>query len=247
MGLFTKDKKLKAVPRTEESKTAGKYLMDTLKKGTPEIPVRNVADLTPMQQLIQEKLGGYLSSSEESSALARKTYTDILNEDPDITKGKQYQGLKSEAERLKKKGITDVRHSANRKGMFGSSPQFAGEGEVSAQYDSNLLTLLGQLEERQKDRKTQAAGDISRLDSSNISNAAAIGGIAKEEQMNEQMKSDALYSAALQQVMFPYTTMSNIAAQLLNVRQDYAVTGGGMTDLGFALSAGATAMSGAPR
>lgn len=236
MGILTKKEKIKIAPRTEESKAGGKYLMDTLGKGTPDIPVRNVADLSPIQQLIQEKLGGMLSNADESSALARKTYTDILNNNDDITQGKEYRGLKSEAERLKKKGITDVRHSANRKGMFGSSPQFAGEGDVSAQYDSNLLTLLGQMEEREKDRKTDAAGNIQRLDSQNISNAAAIGGIAKEGQENEQMKSDALYSAALQQVMFPYTTMSNIAAQLLNVNNQAFMTGGGLSDLGVALS-----------
>ena len=235
--IFTKKEKLKVVPRTEESKAGGAYLMDTLKSGTPDIPVQGVAGLTAIQQLIQEQLGPMLSQAGESTALARKTYSDILNNTEDITESKEYRGLQTESERLKKKGITDVKHSANRMGMFGSSPQFAGEGDVAAQYDSNLMTILGQMENREKDRKVEAAGNLQRTDAQSISNAAAIGGLADQARQVEQMKSDALYSAALTQVMFPYTQMSKIASALLNVKNDAYMTGGGLTDLGFGVSA----------
>ena len=241
MGIFTKDEKLKIVPRTEESTTGGKYLMDTLNQGTPNIPVREVADLSPIQQLIQEQLGSMFTNAGESSALARKTYTDILNSDVDPAQSKEYQGFRSEAEWLKKKGITDVKHSANRSGMYGSSPQFAGEGAVAQAYDSSILQMLGQLENEERDRKERAAGNIQNLDSQNISNAAAIGGIAETGRQVEQMKNDALYVAALDQAMFPYTTMSNIASALLNVNNQAFMTGGGLNDLGVGLSIAAGA------
>lgn len=237
MGLFTSDTKVEAVKRSKESKKGGKYLMNLLEEGTPDIPARSIADLSPIQQLIQEALGDMLAKSGESTALARKTYTDTLKEEVDPAKSKEYRGFVSEAERLKKKGITGVRQSAEGYGMFGSSPQFAGEGAVSAAYDSNILQLLGQLEREGRDRKERAAGNLQNVESQNIGNVAAIGGVAEIGRQVEQMRSDALYTAALAEVMFPYTEMSNIASILLSHQNQGVVTGGGLTDLGFFVSA----------
>ncbi|NIP51117.1 MAG: hypothetical protein GWO10_16710, partial [candidate division Zixibacteria bacterium] len=73
--------------------------MGLLGKEAPKIPVREVADLTPMEQLIQAQLEKLYGKTVEGGELATKHYADILKRDVDPTKSKEYKGFLTEAER----------------------------------------------------------------------------------------------------------------------------------------------------
>jgi hypothetical protein len=69
---------------------------------------------------------------------------------------------------------------------------------------------------------------------------AAASEIAAQERRVEQAKLAAAYDAALQTLLAPYNYNATIAMALLNEPRYVGVqTGGGMTDLGFGLKAGA--------
>lgn len=242
MSLFTKDEKLKVVPRTEESIFGGQFNIDLLKEGPPTIPTQEIAGLTPIQKLIQDQLAGTLKSTGESTALAKGEMTKTLTDQYDPRTSDLYRGLREESERLKTEGLTDVRQRAELGGMLQSTPAVAAEQSLINIADSNLLQQLGLLTEKERDRKVDAARDIQGVDAAGISNVAAIGGVADQQRAVEQARNDALYNAAIQQVLFPYTNMSNIASSLLNVQDQAFMTGGGMTDLGFGLATGASAL-----
>ena len=120
---------------------------------------------------------------------------------------------------------------------FGAGGRTGAQGDWLSKVDSNLLRELGVLQQAEKTRKDQAARDISDIDMSQISTMAAAGSVADVERQVEQQRNTALYQAALQQVLFPYTTMSNIAQAMTNITNQGVVMGGGLTDVGFGVSA----------
>jgi hypothetical protein len=240
MGLFTEDPKLEIIPQTKASKTGQDYLR-TLLKTQPTVPTQGIAELTPLQQMIQQMLPGYLDKVNQAGDLASGEYSDILSGEYDPRTSPYYEGLRQEAERLQAEGVTGLRQRAELGGMMKGSNAAVAEGSFINQSNSALLTELGRLLETERGRKLLAAEGIQGAESQRLRNVAAVGGIAEEARSIEQQRADALYNQALMQMLFPYQYQANIANSLLNYKQDYAVTGGGMTDLGFGLSTAAQA------
>jgi hypothetical protein len=191
--------------------------------------------------MLIKELPGILEGTKKSAELAKGEMTKTLEGGYDPLTSPYYRGLREEAEREQRKGVTDIRQGAELGGMLKSTPRLGAEGTFLAASKSNLLKQLGLLYETERGRKSQAARDIQGVEGQQISDVAAIGGVAEAERAVEEQRNQALYAAAIQQIMFPYQTMSNIASALLNVKNQGVVTGGGMTDLGFLLSAGASA------
>jgi hypothetical protein len=236
MGLFTKKQKLKIIPRTKESKFGGQYLMDIVKGGAPTIPTREVADLTPMQQMLMKELPGILEGTKTSAELAKGEMRKTIEGGYDPLTSPEYRGLREETERRQTKGLTTLRQGAELGGMLKSTPRLGAESDFLAASESNLLKQLGAMFERERVRKGEAARDIQGVEGQKIGQVAAVGGLAETERMVEEQRNQALYAAAIQQILFPYQTMSNIASALLNVKKQGVPMGGGLTDLGFGLS-----------
>jgi len=232
MGIFTEDPKLEIIPQSKASKTGQAYLQELLGT-TPNVPTHGVAELTPIQMLIQKMLPGYLDKVNQAGDLASGEYSDILSDKYDPRTSPYYEGLRQEAERLQTEGVTGLRQRAELGGMAKSSNAAVSEGSFINQSNSALLTELGRLMETERGRKLLAAEGIQGAEAKRLGNVAAVGGIAEEARSIEQQRADALYNQALMQMMFPYQYQANIANSLLNYKPDYAVTGGGMTDLGF--------------
>ena len=235
MGLFTEPQELEIIPQSDASKTGQAYLQNLLAT-MPNVPTQGVAGLTPIQLMIQKMLPGYLNQVNQAGDLASKEYSDILSDKYDPRTSPYYEGLRQEAERLQTEGVTSLRQRAELGGMVNSSNAAVSEGSFINQSNSALLTELGRLMETERGRKMLAAEGIQGAESKRLGNVAAVGGIAEEARSIEQQRADALYSQALMQMLFPYKYQAKLANSLLNYKQDYAVTGGGMTDLGFGLN-----------
>lgn len=221
--------------------------MNLLSMSPPDMPIRDVADLTPIQQLIMERLPELLESSAGSKALAKAELEKTLGGEYDPRTSPYYEGLRREAEILEREGLTDLRQSAELGGMFksgGAGGRTGAEASFLSSSKSNLLKELGALYENERTRKAQAARDIQGIERAGIEDIAAIGSIAEAERSVEEQKNQAIYEAYMQQIMFPYTVMTNIATALLNVQNQAVLKGGGLTDLGWFTALGAS-MAGA--
>ena len=238
MGLLTKDKKIKLIPQTEESKKGSAYLQNLLSSGTPNIPQQQIANLTPVEQAIMEYLPQFLESTGQSADMARQLYGDIIE---GTAYDKQAAQLKKDYEWATKGGINTLRQRANLSGMMDSTNAAAQEGEYLTQSQSVLVNELNKLFEQDIQKKLTAAQGLQGTEAQHISNVAAIGGLAEKERVIEQARNDALYEQLITQILFPYEKQADIANALLNYKQDYAVTGGGMTDFGFGLTLAANA------
>jgi len=245
MALFTEDTKVKLAPRTQESITGGNILTDIATGGAPTIPQQGVAELTPVQMLIQQELGPLLERLNAGGQLATNEYTKTLTDQYDPRTSPYYEGLRSEAERLTNQGVTRLRQRAELGGNLQSTPAAAQEGEFVNQANSALLTELGKLYESERNRKTTAAEGIQRAGAQETSNIAAVGGIAETARTVEQQRADALYNQIIQQILFPYQYQAQLASTLLNYSPNTVTTGGGLSDLGFWLNFNSQAFGGA--
>lgn len=241
--LFTKEKKLKIVPRTEESKVGGQYLTGLVKGTPPTIPTREVAGLTPTQLIISRGLEDLMVKTGMDAEAARTEIMKTLTDKYDPRTSPYYRGLREETERLKTEGVTDIRQASELGGMFKSTPRLGAEGELINVANSNLLKQLGLLYETERGRKSQAARDIQDVGTKEIGKYAAIGAMSDIERQLEQEVMNAKYTQAIEQMLFPYREQVGIATALLGVKEDFYMTGGGLTDLGFGVAAGANALA----
>ena len=237
MALFTEEQKLKIVPQSEASK-AGQAYLEKLLATTPNVPTQGTGGLTPVQLMIQKMLPGYLDKVNQAGDLASGEYSDILSDKYDPRTSPYYEGLLQEAERLQAEGVTSLRQRAELGGMLGGSNAAVAEGSFINRSNSALLMELGRLMETERGRKLLAAEGIQGSEAKRLGSVAAVGGIAEEARSIDQQRADALYTQALTQMMFPYQYQANLANSLLNYSPDYAVTGGGMTDLGIMYTVG---------
>ena len=242
MGIFSKDKKLKVAPRSQGSTEGENYLRSLLTQ-TPTQPLQGTAGLSPIQQLIQQQLGGSLSGASDAANLARDEYRSVLTDSRDPQTDPYYQSIRSEGERLKTKAITGNRQDAQKLGGLQSTPARGQELETSRAYDSSIMQVLGSLMEGDKDRRLQAAEGVQRGEAQNIQNVGAISNISDLSRAIEQQRADALYTQALKQIMMPYETMANLAMGMMNYQMPTYTTGGGLTDLGFLTLVGSNAVS----
>lgn len=242
MGLFTSKTKVKD-PLAGQKAEAANWLLDLLKSGTPNIPIQQIAGLTDTQQAIQSGLKSQYANLNANYDTARGYYTDVINDQYDPRTSDYYQGLRQEAGDLKTEASNDVRQSANLGGMLQSTPRMAVESENRRKIDNQTLTLLGGMYETERNRKENAIGNLGQIDAQQAQSTGMLSQIADQERSIEQARNDALYNQALQTILFPYQYQAQLASAIFGASQP-VVTGGGMTDLGFLVSAGASLAGG---
>jgi len=239
MGLFTKKTKIKD-PLAAEKAQAGKYLAGLLEEGTPDIPTREVTGQTDTQRRIQAGVGEQYADVERSYDIGWDYLTDIIGGQYDPRTSDYYKGLRQEAADIKGEAMTDIRQSSELGGMLQSTPRMAVESETGRKIDRDLLTQLGGMYETERGRMGQAVEGLSRLDASRAAVTGNLQAIADLERQIEQERNNAVYTQAMETVMFPYQNMINVANSIFGGSQPI-VTGGGLTDLGFAASTAAGA------
>jgi hypothetical protein len=234
MGLFTEDTKIKLAPRTAESIAGGQQLMNIAGAGTPSIPTAGTANLTPIQQLIMQRLGPLLQNIQEGGQLAGDQYRKTLAGEYDPRTSPYYESLRGEADYLKRKGTTALRREHELGGTLMDTNAMGLRGDFINRADSALMQELGRLFESERDRQERAAVGIQNVGAQQAGSMAAVGGIAETERSIEQQQADALYQQAIQQIMFPYQYQSQVASMLMNYSPDVLITGGGLSDFGYA-------------
>lgn len=245
MGLFSSSKKVKVVdPLASQKKEAANYLLDLAKSGTPNLPTQGVANLTDTQRLVQSGLKSQYRNANDSYDSASNYYADVLNGSYDPRTSDFYKGLRQEADQLKTGEQTKIRQGASLGGMLQSTPRMGVESRARQDIDTQTLKMLGGLYENERSRMNEAATRLPLVERERVDTNANINAIADQERAIEQARNDALYNQALQTVLFPYQYQANVASSIFNGHVDTAMTGGGMTDLGFLLSAGASAAGG---
>lgn len=233
MGIFTEDTKVKLAPRTGESVAGGEFLQRQI-GGAPSIPTSGVAGMTPIQALIQQRLGPLLQNVGEAGQLATDEYRRTLEGGYDPRTSPYYESLRGEAEYLKRKGTTALRREHELGGTLMDTNAMGLRGEFINRADSALLQELGRLYESERDRTERAAVGIQDVGARQAGTMAAVGGIAETQRSIEQQQADALYQQAMQQILFPYQYQSQIASMLMNYSPDIVLTGGGLSDFGYA-------------
>ena len=243
MGLFTQPKKLKfkEIPSAPEQTQARNWLQD-LYQSDFNAPVEQTADLTPNEQTIQQFITDYLPQMQGNYGAAEKYYQDVVAGGYDPRTSPAYAGYRDEADRAKTIAQNQTRRGLSHGGVLGSTPGAGMIADTGANYDSKILSLLGNLYENERNRQTGAAGALMELPSRRIAGYGAASTLSEKPRQIEQAKYTAMYNAAMQDLLAPYLYKANIALALLN-EQRYAgyETGGGMTDWGFLINAGASA------
>lgn len=218
----------------------GAQTLQNLAGQTPTIPQQGVAELTPMQQLIQSQLPALLGNINQTGQQATDYYSDVLGGDYDPRTSPYYEGLRQESERLKGQGVTSLRQRAELGGMLQSSNAAGVEGQFVNQSNAAFLKELGGLYETERNRQGQAAQGIQQAGTQQVQNVAAVGGIADQQRVIEQAQQDALYQQLIMQILFPYQYQAQLAQALMGMPGGVQVTGGGMTDLSQGLILGGT-------
>lgn len=236
MGLFTEDVKTKIRPEV----LYGAQTLQNLAGQTPAIPQQGVAELTPMQMLIQSQLPALFGNINQGGQQAMDYYGDVLSGDYDPRTSPYYEGLRQESERLQGQGVTSLRQRAEMGGMLQSSNAAAQEGQFINQSNAALLRELGGLYETERGRQGQAAEGIQRAGGQQVQNIAAVGGVADQQRIIEQAQQDALYQQLIMQILFPYQYQAQLAQALMGMPGGVQVTGGGLTDLSQGLILGGT-------
>jgi hypothetical protein len=243
MGFFTEDTEIEMIPRTEGSLAGEKRLMELIGR-SPNVPLQGTAGLSPVQMAIQQLLGPLLGKVTEGGSAAQDYYKKILGDNYDLESDPRYQTLMQQAGVLTKMASTQSKRGAERQGMLDSSGAKELEMTEMQKAHSPILQAIGDLLTRKESERMTAAGGIGRAGAQEVSNIAAVGGIADIERSIEQMQADALYNQALMQILFPYQYQANLANALMNYQAPYAVTGGGLTDFGMATSLAAPIIGG---
>ena len=246
MGLFTKEKKAKIAPRPEESKAGGKWLTDFMKTwGSPgtkvDYPTRDVAGLSSLQQQMQQYLSRYLGKGTEGYNLAMGEARDTIKGNYDPRTSDYWRGFRQEAGDLKTEGVTNIRQRANLGGMLQSSPAQAVESEYGRKFDTALLKELGNLYETERGRKERAGVRAGELGQQQVGNLLSSASLANQPREIEQLRANALYESAIQELLHAYTYQANLASGMMSYNPGTWIKGGGLTDLGFAAATAAGA------
>jgi hypothetical protein len=244
MGLFTSKQKFKfkKIPSTPEQTRSRSYL-ESLRDNDLTFQPEGVADLTGTEKQIQGYLPSYLTDVSNDYQSGRSYLNDVLSGSYDPRESDYYIGFRNEQETMKADAQNQIRRQAQKAGMARSTPSLGIQSDTGRQYDDQSLRQLGGLYENERNRMGQAAAGLQQIGAAYGSNVSGAQNIAAVERQQQQAKLSAAYNAAIQTMLAPYQYNAQIASALLNEQRYMGVqSGGGMTDLGFALNAGASAL-----
>lgn len=208
-------------------------------------PERQIADLSGTEQTIQQQLADWLNVSSENFDTATGYYRDVLSGGYDPETSRYYQGIRSQLETGREEAGAGVRRTAQKAGSARSTPFLGIEARTEQEYRDAENVILGGLLQDERRFKAGSAEALTTAGSQRVRDIGAAGDIGALPRELEQMRMDAAYQRILLDLLAPYTYQADIAAMILNeTRYQGIVKGGGLTDLGFASTTLASALSG---
>ena len=232
MSLTQKKTKIKDYT-PKEVKAARSYLeklIDLFSPGeSPDFPLMQTAGLTPGGEMAQQQLPGAVQTGGENYQLATEHYRDILEGGTDPRSGDQFKGLRDEMVMLRDQSAAELRRRGQREGgTTQTSPTMMGQDESNRAWNSKILQLLGMLTERDIDRKTDAAGKMTRGGGEEVNRLGAASEVAEIGRNVETERNVAIYNQALQELLFPYNQQLSLINSMFSSPAPMLVkTGGG--------------------
>lgn len=248
MGLFTSKSKVKDMTPLEVSGSR-KYLYNLLQQyapgQSPKFPVMQVPGMTDTEKTLQGRISTLASGDTEGYRLAMDYAKDQLAGYENPANNPYYQGIKAESLALDAQNNANVRRQAQLAGQGRSTASGAVQGQNTTATNRYLTTILGQLAEQDKDRRANAANLAGSLGNQEVQNMGQLSALAAIPRNIETVQNQAIYEALMREMLFPYQEQLAVTSAINGLQPTYVQTGGGMTDLGFLLNAGATIAAGA--
>lgn len=224
MGFFSGDSgSVEVQPQAPWQRKGIKKLLGMLDT-TPDIPTRQISGMSDVERAGQGQLMDFVSGR-----AARDPSTSPY-----------YRSMQQASMAEENRGADIMRRRAQLGGGFRSSDAGRAEGLFRTEMANQRLGLLGQMLEQQWARDNELTRAMA---------ASQYGGISR---ILEQQQQDAVLSALMQEILFPYQTQAPIAQSLMGHQPTTYMTGGERSGLGSALpligaiGGGAIGLAGGP-
>jgi hypothetical protein len=249
MSIFTKDEKLEDVtPEVSKVAQAGlkKFIEDNPLGQDPNLPTRQIAGQTELQKRLVAQAGGQIEGGD--FGIARDAFRTAATADTDVRGGSEFAANRALLDQQEADQRTSIRQRGTSLGQLRSTPTAALESENTRRFDIEESALLSRLQRQAEQDKLSGAAGLAELGSQRLGDIARANQIADQERVIEQAQADATYNQALQTVLFPYQEQLRLFSVATGIQAQSIMTGGGLTDLGFAsttLASAAGAAAGA--
>ena len=218
--LLGKGKKAK-YKEPKEMGEARRYLRDLMNQGTPALPTREIAEMTPLEERGQTILGEYAdqrlpetftTGQSELLKTARGGYSDL-------TQSPFFQPIINTINRTSNEQMQNLLRRLQLGGMGLSTPGGKQVAQGVAQGSEAVMTALAPYADAERQRQFGAIpqllqyADYEMDQPLNILNAiAAYGGLPRQIQQEQY---NAAYQPLYEETMFPYTTGADLARGIL--------------------------------
>ena len=207
-----------------------------------KFPTLQIAGLTDTEKTVQDQVASYLQTAPADFELSSNYFRDVLKGEYDPETSRYYKGIRGQLDTQKDDAQADVKRSAQKAGTARATPSLGIEQRAGQDYDFEADKVLGSLLQDERQFMAQAGQVLPALKSEQLNQLGAADQIASKPRMIEQMRKQATYDKMVNDMLAQYKYQANIAMALLNESRYVGYgTGGGLTDLGFLVSAGASA------
>lgn len=252
MGIFddifgSEDVDVDFAPETPAAGEAREFLRGQISAGTPDFPVRQIADLSDLEQTAISLATEFANAGVPADRrLTIDELTRIITGPTDVTKLPEVQAIINEV-------INEGNLIANRVGrglrLSGNLSSSSGRdvlGRTVTDIMQALTSTLGGFAEGERGRKLSALElleNITRAGQSDVINRIQTASQAGQTPRQiEQSKLDATTTARLQEILFPTGNLLPVAQTILGNEPGIVLSGGGPS----IFSQIASAFSGAP-
>ena len=206
-------------PAVSDART---WLSNLLNQSPPAMPTETVADMSPAENLAQQRLMGYLAKTPEG-------YTEGMNALKKIVGGGYLQnmtnlydnvgGYGSGLDLAESNMVSSLRRGSNAGGMFYGGPSQQSEATLRAQFGSEKAKLIADLLNSERNRMGTSVDHImqyGQIPATQVQQGMELGALPREI---EQAKKNAAYQAAYAKAMFPYQVQAPIAQNIWNMNE----------------------------
>lgn len=261
MSIFTKKEKIKLAPEAYPgqrkqlgtlAKTAEPGATERLERAGETYPGPLMAALSEFEETGLEGLKGYLDKPLPTEGQLYTSAVDeivktLSGEEYDPSQGEYYQAYKTSVLRELEEAKDRLAARASAGDKFFGGGRIATEGELEESALGNMAMVLGELAEKERERRlgavSQALGLTQYEEEASLQRIAASQQFGALPRLIEQAEMDAEYQEwirALNDLGIALDTATGLATYQPGIVK----TGGGLTDLGFITSALASAFGG---
>lgn len=219
MGLFGGGSKgeFELIPLTKEQQAAEKYIQGLMERDL-EFPMREIADLSPIEQAILKQYQDTLGSDKGAMQSVMNMLMSSVRGEYDPTTSPYYKGMRKEFERMKQKGIGDVTRRGQLLTGAPSSDMLRETGNYANMMDEASMQVLGNLFEQERNRQMQSSQQVTNLQNQ-LMQAGGLPRSLRQEQL------DAAFNQAMSNLVGAYQYQMP-AAQAIYDKDRYTYVAG---------------------